>query len=171
MEHFIRSAIFWKSNMAAGRHLGFTKMLIISTWLKLFGWNLNCIYLGITENEIFHQECEILKIQDGGQPPSWCTKMLITSAFIELLGWNLNCIYTGITEIGIFHQKCEILKTQDGGRPPSCIYQNVNNFCMGWAIMLQFELHIPRRDRNWKISSKMRNFENPSWLRPPSWIY
>jgi len=54
-----------------GRHLGFTKMLITSAWIKLFGLNLNCIYLGITEIGKFHQKCEILKIQDGGRPPSW----------------------------------------------------------------------------------------------------
>jgi len=54
-------AIFWKSKMAVGRHLGFTKLLITSAWIELFGWNLNCIYLGITEIGKFHQKCQIFK--------------------------------------------------------------------------------------------------------------
>jgi hypothetical protein len=45
--------------------------------------------------------------------------------------------------------------------PPFLIYQNVNNFRLDCTIWLQFELHIPKHNRNWKISSKMRNFEYP----------
>ncbi len=136
---------------AAGRHLGFTKMLITSAWTELFGWHLNCIYLGITESGKFHQKCEILKIQDGGGHQLGFTKMLITSAWIELFGWNFNRIYLGITEIEKFHQKCETLKIKDRGRPPSWIYQNVNNFRVDSAFWLKFELHIAWHNRNWKI--------------------
>jgi hypothetical protein len=32
-----------------GRHLEFAKMLITSAWIELFGCNLNCMCLGITE--------------------------------------------------------------------------------------------------------------------------
>ena len=63
--------LFWKFKMAAGRHLGFTKMLITSAKSELYGWHLNCIYPGITEIGKCHQKCEILKIQDDDWPPSW----------------------------------------------------------------------------------------------------
>ena len=62
------------------------------------------------------------------------------------------------------YKNCELLKIQHGGRPPSWIYQNVNNFRVEWAFWLKFELHIPNwHNRNWKISSEMQNFENPTW--------
>ncbi len=109
------------------------------------------------------KKCEILKIQDGGGRHLGFTKMLITSAWIELFGWYLKCIYLGISEIVKFHQKCKILKIQDGSRPPSWIYQNANNFRVDWAFRLKFELHIPWHNRNWKISSEMRNFQNLRW--------
>jgi len=142
--------------MAAGRHLGFIKMLITSAWIELFGWNLNCVYFGITEIGKFNQKCEILKIQDGGRPPSWIYQMLITSAWIELFGWNLNCIYLGITEIGKIHQKCEILKIQDGGRPPSWIFKNVTYFHMNETILSTFQQHTPASKRCRSLGSKCK---------------
>ena len=44
------------------RHLGFTKRLITSVRIELFGCNLNCVYLDTTEIGKFHQKCKILKI-------------------------------------------------------------------------------------------------------------
>jgi hypothetical protein len=63
------------------------------------------------------------------------------------------------------------LKIQDGGRRHLGFYQNVNNYRTDWALWLKFELRIPRLNINWKISSKVQNFENPRWRRPPFWIY
>ena len=98
------------------------------------------------------------------------TKMLIASVRIQLLGCNLDCAYLGVTEIIKFNQNFKILKIQDGGGRHLGFYQNVNNFRMNQAFGLQFELCIPRHNRNWKISSKVQNFENPRWRPPPSWI-
>jgi hypothetical protein len=95
---------------------------------------------------------------------------LITSVRIELFGCNWNCIYIDTTEIGKFHQKCRILKIQNGGRRHLGFYQHADYFCTGWACGLKFELNIPRHNTNWKISSKVENFENSRWRRPPSWI-
>jgi hypothetical protein len=52
---------------AAAAILDFTKMLITSVRIELFGCNLNCIYLDTTEIGKFHQKCRILKIQNGGR--------------------------------------------------------------------------------------------------------
>jgi len=51
------------------RHLGFTKMLIASAFIELFGLKFELLILGIIEIGKFNQKCEILKIQDGGRPP------------------------------------------------------------------------------------------------------
>ena len=53
--------------MVAAAILDFTKMLITSVRIELFGCNLNSVYLGTTEIRKFHQYCKILKIQDGGR--------------------------------------------------------------------------------------------------------
>ena len=53
--------------MVAAAILYFTKMLIPSVGIELLGYNLNHVYLDITEIGIFHQKCKILKIQDGGR--------------------------------------------------------------------------------------------------------
>jgi hypothetical protein len=66
--------------MAAAAILDFTKMLITSVRIELFGCNHNCIYLDIGQIGKFHQKCEILKIQDGGERHLGFAKMLITSA-------------------------------------------------------------------------------------------
>ena len=117
-----------------------------------------------------YKKCEILKIQDGGGRHLGFAKMLITSVWIEIFGCNLNCVYLDTTEIRKFHQKCNILKIQDGGRRHLGFNQNVNNFRMDWAFGLKFELLIHWHNRNWKISPKVQNFENPRWWPPPSWI-
>ena len=49
----------------------------------VFWWNLNCIYLGITEIGKFHQKCEIVKIQDDGRPPSWIYLFIYLFNFID----------------------------------------------------------------------------------------
>ena len=53
--------------MVAAAILDFTKMLLTSVWIELFGCNLNSVYLDTTEIRKFHQKCKILKIQDGGR--------------------------------------------------------------------------------------------------------
>jgi len=50
-------------------------------------------------------------------------------------------------------QNCENLRCQP---PPSWISQNADNFCVDWAIWLQFELHISRHNINWNMSSKYK---------------
>ena len=56
-----------KSKMAAAAILDFTKILITSVLIQLFGCNLNCVYLDTTEIGNFHQKCKILNIKDGGR--------------------------------------------------------------------------------------------------------
>jgi glutamate formiminotransferase len=63
------------------------------------------------------------------------------------------------------------LEIQDGHGRHLGFYQNVNNFRKDWAFWLQFEQRIPRHNRNWKISSKVQNFEKPKWRPTPSWIF
>jgi len=70
---------FWKSKMAAGRRLEFTKMLINSAWIELFGWNLDWIYLGITEIGKFHKKAKFWKSKMAACRHLEFTKMLITS--------------------------------------------------------------------------------------------
>jgi len=135
----IRTAKFWKSKMAAGRHLGFTKILITHAWIELFGWNLNWIYPAITEIGKCHQKCEIVKSKMAAGRHLGFTKILITPAWIALLAeiwtayprhnrnwkissemrnrsirqfsWNFNNIYSGETYLVIY---VIFFKIQDG---------------------------------------------------------
>ena len=94
--------------MAAYAILDFTKMLITSVRIQLFGCNLNCAYLGVTEIIKFHHKCNILQNQDGGGHHLEFVKMLTTSAWIEPSVCSLNGIYIGLAEMGKFHQEYEI---------------------------------------------------------------
>jgi hypothetical protein len=94
--------------MAAAAIFDFTKMLITSVRIQLFGSNLNGAYLGVTEIIECNHKCNILKTQDSGGHHLEFIKMLMTSAWIEPSVCNLNCIYIGLTEMGKFHQEYEI---------------------------------------------------------------
>jgi len=100
--------------MAAGRHLWFTKMLITSVWIELFWLKFELHIPWRNRNWKISSECEILKIQDGGRPPSWIYQNVNNFRMDWAFGCNLNCIYLH-KKIGNSSEERNF-EIQDGGR-------------------------------------------------------
>jgi len=130
-------------------HLEFTKMLITSAWIELFGWNLNCIYLGITEMENVTRNGNFENPRWAGRHLEF-TKMLITSAWMSFLAKIWTAYTLAQQKLENFIRNAEFWNPR-WRPPPSWIYKNINNFHVDWAFWLKFELRIPWHNRNIKF--------------------